>query len=123
MSSYSRTLLVAFGMALVLLAVSSLVSALRLSQDVAAARQQAQVWKTYALAVHSQGLLAAQGGAADCSNASCCVAASETRIERPQVATEQAVEWLSEREQLLSAEPLQALVPSRERQPVRGFSF
>lgn len=107
MSSYSRTLLAAFGIALLMLSVSSLVSALRLTQDVAAARQQALVWKTYALAVHSQGLLAAQGDAADCGNSAPCVSAGEAPIDRSQLAIEQAVEWL----------------PASARGPVRGFSF
>ncbi|UUY08244.1 hypothetical protein LRS11_21020 [Pseudomonas sp. J452] len=116
MSTYSRTLMLAFGLALAMLAIGSLAVALSLSQDAAAARQQALVWKTYALAVHSQGLLAAHDDGQGCSDSPCCVAA----VEHP-------VEWLPAHEPLHAVElegfELQAAITASDRLLVRGFSF
>lgn len=116
MTNHSRTLMLAFGLALAMLAVGSLAVALSLSQDAAAARQQARVWKTYALAVHSQGLLATHDEGQGCSDSPCCVAARE-----------QAVEWLPAHEPLHAVElegfELQAGITAGDRLLVRGFSF
>lgn len=45
---------------LVLLNTISLFGSWRLTQEAAAARQQAAVWKSYALTVHDQGLWAVE---------------------------------------------------------------
>lgn len=123
MNTYSRTLMLAFGIALAMLAVSSLVAALSLSQDIVAARQQARAWQTYALAMqHGQGLLAVHADGQACSDLPCCVATAERRVDLIQAATEQSVEWLPGRAQPRVVEQ-QAAVPVGDRQPVRGFSF
>lgn len=58
MKRYSRTWLFALSLALVLLNVSSWLGNARLAQESNAARQQAAVWKAYALTAHGPGLRA-----------------------------------------------------------------
>ncbi|QKE64059.1 hypothetical protein HNE05_12100 [Aquipseudomonas campi] len=120
MTNHSRTLMLAFGLALAMLAVGSLAVALSLSQDAAAARQQALVWKTYALAVHSQGLLATHDDGQGCSDSPCCVALVEHLLEQaharlPGQEPVHAVE--------LEGSQLQAAISASDRPVVRGFSF
>lgn len=55
MKTYSRPWLLVFSVALVLLNAGSLLGSWRLTQEAAAARQQAAAWKTYALTAHGQG--------------------------------------------------------------------
>jgi hypothetical protein len=78
MKTNSRSLLLMFGIALALLAVSSLVIALNLSRDVALAQQQAQAWKNYAMAVHQKTLLVVHADTDDCRYTPCCMADPES---------------------------------------------
>ncbi|MGA6108941.1 hypothetical protein ABS648_13470 [Pseudomonas solani] len=106
MKTYSRSLLLMFGIALVLLAVSSLVVALNLSRDVALAQQQTQAWKNYAMAVHQQSLLAVHADANDCRYTPCCMADGEGSMDN-----------------LLQAAELHARMPGSQREQLRGLSF
>lgn len=123
MNSYSHTLMLPFGIALAMLAVSGLVAALRLSQEVAAARQQTQAWQAYALAMQQdQSLLIVHDDGQACSDLPCCVATAERRVDPIQAATKQSVGWLPGRAQLQVVEQPPA-IPVSDRQPIRGFSF
>lgn len=106
MKTYSRSWLLMFGIALVLLAVSSLVVALNLSRDVALARQQTQVWKNYAMAVQQQTLLSVHADIDDCRDTPCCMAAGAGRLD-----------------ELLQAIELQARMPGSQREQPQGLSF
>jgi hypothetical protein len=55
MKTYSRSWLLVLCVALVLLNTGSLLGSWRLTQEAAAARQQAAAWKTYALTAHGRG--------------------------------------------------------------------
>lgn len=63
MKASSRTMMLAFGLALAMLAVSTLVAALNLSREAAVASQQAEVWRAYALSLHSRDVHAVRGAA------------------------------------------------------------
>ena len=57
MSTHSRMTMLAFGLALAMLAVATLIAALYLSaRELEAARQQARAWETYALSLHRRDL-------------------------------------------------------------------
>ena len=63
MNTSSRALMLAFGLALAMLAVSTLVAAIALSGEAASARQQAEVWKAYASSLHRHEPRLASGSA------------------------------------------------------------
>jgi len=66
MNAHSRAPMLAFGLALAMLAVTALVAALDLSsRELAAARQQARAWEAYALSLHRRDLFETRDGVAE----------------------------------------------------------
>lgn len=66
MSTHSRMTMLAFGLALAMLAVTTLIAALNLSsRELEAARQQARAWETYASSLHRRDLFETRNSVVD----------------------------------------------------------